>query len=234
MQEIKNIFEHIGGRFIIPFEKFVEKCNNIKAFIFDWDGVFNSGAKGESNSSNFSEIDSMGTNMLRFGLWLTNNQVPPVAIITGEENKIAINLTNREHFNEFYFNCKNKRLAFNDFIEKHNLKPNEVAFCFDDILDLSIAELCGLKFQVKRSASPLFDMYCINNNLSDYITSNNGANYAVREISELFLGTLNVYDKCLTHRISFDETYSKYLNERNNINPNIYYQQNNSFIKINN
>ena len=38
-------FENIGGTFITPADHLKEKLSKIKAYIFDWDGVFNNGSK---------------------------------------------------------------------------------------------------------------------------------------------------------------------------------------------
>ena len=43
-----------------------DRLDKIKAFVFDWDGVFNNGAKDSEGASPFNEVDAMGTNLLRF------------------------------------------------------------------------------------------------------------------------------------------------------------------------
>lgn len=214
--EIQELFEMQGGEFISSPAVIQEKLKKIKAYIFDWDGVFNSGTKGKSKSSHYSEVDAMGTNMLRFGYWLANNkELPIVSIITGESNSTAIHLSEREHFNHIYFNFKNKAVAFEHLLNIYNLKPEEVAFCFDDILDLSITKQCGLRFMVGRKGSPLFTQYGIKNCHIDYISGQQGGNFAIREISELILGLLNQYDHALDERIAFGNNYSEYLKQRN-------------------
>ena len=216
MVDIQEIFETQGGQFITPAIKIQEKLKNIKAYIFDWDGVFNTGTKGESKSSNYSEIDAMGTNMLRLGYWLANNkELPVVSIITGENNKMAVYLAEREHFNHVYFNFKNKAVAFEHLLNTFNLSPVEVAFCFDDILDFPITKSCGLKFMVGRKGSPLFNKYVIEKGYADYITGQQGGNFAIREITELILGLLGHYNKALDERSAFGQNYSDYLTQRN-------------------
>ena len=216
MEEIQKLFEKQGGEFISSPSFILEKLKNIKAYIFDWDGVFNSGTKGESKSSNYSEIDAMGTNMLRLGYWLANDkELPVVSIITGENNKMAIYLAEREHFNHIYFNFKNKAIAFEHLLTTFNLKPEEVAFCFDDILDFPITKKCGLKFMVGRKGSPLFNNYVIEKGYVDYITGQPGGNFAIREITELILGLLGQYNNALDERSAFGQNYTDYLQQRN-------------------
>ena len=43
---IFDIFTDLGATLVIPKEEFIEKTKKIKAFIFDWDGVFNDGLDG--------------------------------------------------------------------------------------------------------------------------------------------------------------------------------------------
>ncbi len=216
LEEITNLFEKQGGEFISPPSFIQEKLKGIKAFIFDWDGVFNSGTKGEGISSTYTEADSMGTNLLRFGYWLGNNQeLPIMAIITGENNQSAKKLAQREHFHHIYFKIPNKAIALEYLLNSHHLKNEEIAFCFDDVLDFPIAEKCGLRFMVRRDASPLFKQYAIENNLCDYITSQQGGNNAVREISDLILGLTGQINQVIKERTAFSELYTNYLTQRN-------------------
>jgi 3-deoxy-D-manno-octulosonate 8-phosphate phosphatase (KDO 8-P phosphatase) len=215
-EEIQHLFEGQGGEFVSPLSFIQERLKNIKAYIFDWDGVFNNGAKTDNAGSSYSEIDSMGTNLLRLAYWLSNNEnLPFIAIITGENNQTAIKLAEREHFNHIYFNFKNKIQAFGHFIKSFNLKPEEVAFLFDDVLDIPIARICGLRFMVNRKGSPLFDKFVKQNQYCDYLTGQAGGNNAVREISELVLGLLNQFEPALKERIDFSPQYAKYLEIRN-------------------
>ena len=111
MNSVQKIYETIGAEFLISAEEIVKKHTEIKAFIFDWDGVFNTGEKLGSGSSSFTEIDSMGTNMLRFSYYLQNKQNPITAIISGERNESAFYFSEREHFNSSYFKVLHKKIA---------------------------------------------------------------------------------------------------------------------------
>jgi 3-deoxy-D-manno-octulosonate 8-phosphate phosphatase (KDO 8-P phosphatase) len=64
--EIQEEFESIGGIFVHPLQTLIKKFKGIKAFVFDWDGVFNNAQKNENKSSTFNEADSMGTNLIRY------------------------------------------------------------------------------------------------------------------------------------------------------------------------
>jgi 3-deoxy-D-manno-octulosonate 8-phosphate phosphatase (KDO 8-P phosphatase) len=211
---IYQTFENLGAKFYHSPEVFAKKIATIRAYIFDWDGVFNDGSKTEIGSP-YSEIDSMGTNMLRFATWLQHKQVAATAIITGENNKPAFYLAQRERFQAVYFKFSSKQAAFTHFLEQNKLQASEVCFCFDDILDLSVAEQCGLRILVRRDASPLFLAYVEKNHLADYRTANIGGKFAVRELMELILGVQNIYDLVIQKRQYFDKDYQTYLATRN-------------------
>ncbi len=215
MQE--DIFRSNGGEFITPPKKLREKLLNIKALLFDWDGVFNSGEKGEIPSS-FNEVDSMGINMLRFGYYMISGQIPYTAIVTGETNQTAFKWARRERLNNVYFQVKHKADLIAQLKSEHNIEPDEVLFVFDDILDLSLAKEVGIHFLVNRKANPLFNAYCVKNNLCDYITYSSGSEHAIREISEVVLDSIGKYESTIEERILFDGIYRQFLNEKSLIN----------------
>ena len=211
---IQNLFTEIGGEFITPVEELTTKVGQIKAFIFDWDGVFNDGTKDDHGSSNFSEIDSMGINLLRFGWWLKTGQMPLLVIISGERNVRSFQLAKREHYDAAYFRIKHKIEALEHLLAQHNLKPEEVAFFFDDALDLSLAECCGVRIMVRHRGNPLFKKYVIENGLTDYITGSEGHQFAVREGCELLLGLQNVHDQTIRERRKYYPHYAQYYGQR--------------------
>lgn len=216
MTILEELFESIGGEFVTHAKQIRKKLLNTKAFIFDWDGVFNAGLKGEGIHSPYSEADSMGTNLLRFSYWLRTNKLPYVAIITGQENKSAFHMAKREHFHAVYYNFKYKMEALDHIEENYKISPKNIAFCFDDVLDLSIASKCGLKFMIRRDSSPLFSKYVKQKHLCDYISGSNAeSGHAIREIAELIMGLKGVYTKVLNERIAYTDNYQEYASIRN-------------------
>ena len=100
--EIERRFQGLGGVFLTPAAAMAARLPVIRALLYDWDGVFNIGMKGESIRSSFSEPDSMGSNMLRYALWRAQGRMPVCAIISGEYNPTARQFAMREHFHEVY------------------------------------------------------------------------------------------------------------------------------------
>ena len=216
---IKNVFT---GSFLTEPVALQEKLFKVKAYVFDWDGVFNNGTKDASGSSPFNEVDSMGVNMLRFNHYLRKGHNPVTAIITGENNSAEFTFAQREHFHAVYYNMKNKKDALLHLCNANNLEPHDVAYFFDDVLDLSIAEICGLRIMVNRTCNPLLLSLVHKNNLADYITAVDGNNNALREATELLIGLSGRYDDTIMQRVHYTEYYREYINARNTPVPSFY------------
>jgi 3-deoxy-D-manno-octulosonate 8-phosphate phosphatase (KDO 8-P phosphatase) len=215
MAEIKKKFTQNGGKFLVSTEKIAKEILKINVFIFDWDGVFNNGFKGSGRGSGFSEADAMGLNMLRFNHWRILRKAPLVFIISGENNKTAIEFAEREHLNAVYIQSLNKRNALQHISQTYGVSHNEMAFVFDDILDLGACSLCKLAFCVRRKASPMFRDYIIKKKICHYITGLEGGKNAVREIAELIIGLTGQYVETISKRIEFEKEYKQYLSQRN-------------------
>jgi 3-deoxy-D-manno-octulosonate 8-phosphate phosphatase (KDO 8-P phosphatase) len=208
-------FEALGGVFVTPAAALAEKLERVRGLIFDWDGVFNAGTKGQGAASTYSEPDSMGTNLLRFALWRAHREVLPVAaVISGAENPSAREFAEREHFHAVYTGVKDKRWAADALGARHGLAPAELIAVFDDVNDLGFAARCGIRVLVRRDGSPLTRDYAVSQRRCDYVTAQSGDRYAVREICELLLGLLGAFEAVAQLRLAWDEEYRRYFAAR--------------------
>lgn len=222
MSHLTQLFTEIGGDFVLSEAALIEKLKHIKAFVFDWDGVFTNGEKDQALQSRFNEVDSMGTNLLRFSYYLHYQQLPLMAIISGEKNSAAFTFVNREQFHHSYSKFANKQEAAKHFCHLYNITPSQICFVFDDVLDLSLAEMCGVRIFIKRSSNPLLNEYVMKHRLADYITSSQSGHFAVREACELLIGLSGNFEETVTERKNFSESYATYLAHRKAIVP-VYY-----------
>jgi 3-deoxy-D-manno-octulosonate 8-phosphate phosphatase (KDO 8-P phosphatase) len=222
MLTIRQAASHFKGRFYTEPEAIAGRLDRIKAFVFDWDGVFNGGEKHEDGSSPFNEVDAMGTNLLRFNHHLRNGKQAITAIITGENNKAALRFANREHFHAVYCSIKYKATALDHLCRAYGISDKEVAFVYDDVLDFSIASRCGLRIMVNRACNPLMIQWAESLNFIDYLTAADGANYALRESIEMLMGVSGRYEDTLSERAQFTERYQEYLTERNQTEPKFF------------
>ncbi|MBL7933647.1 MAG: phosphatase [Bacteroidia bacterium] len=230
MTELENLYGVIGGRFITPAAEIQDRLKNIKAFVFDWDGVFNNGQKTNSGGSCFSEVDSMGANLLRFSHYLKHGNMPLSAIISGEKNETAFYFSKREGFRYSYFKVPHKLEALKSLCEKEKLKPEEVAYFFDDVLDIPIAELCGIRIMVNHKVNPLLINYFKKHKLVDYLTSGTGSQYAVREACELLMGLNGNFDDVITGRKDNSRQYQDYIEMRRKIMTDFFTMENGKIV----
>ncbi len=211
MSHITELFLKGGGLFNTSEAEIIEKLRKIKAFVFDWDGVFTNAGKDHNLDSKFSEADSMGTNLLRFSYYLNNGQIPLTAIISGEKNTAAFTFVDRERFHYSYSKFANKMQAVHHLCALNNIQPHQICFVFDDVLDLGLAEICGLRIFIPRKSNPLFNEYVTRHQLADYVTGATSGEHAVREASELLIGLNGNYNEVITGRKNFSEQYTSYL-----------------------
>lgn len=222
MQANLSIEDYFKGEFITSYLTIKQKLKQVKALMFDWDGVFNDGQKNISGHSGFSEIDSMGINLMRFSHYLLNKRMALTAIVTGENNELAFSYAKREHLSAVYYKMANKEKALMHFCNQHGISPTEVLFVFDDVLDLSAAKYAGIRMMVGRASNPLLIEYAVQNRMVDYVTANDGSNYAMREVCELVMALSNNYNSVIENRIKFSDVYAAYLNERNHGATNLF------------
>ena len=206
--------KHHDERLINGRDATVQRLSSIKAVICDWDGVFNDGFKDAEGGSPFSEVDSMGVNLLRFALWLRKEELPYSAIITGQHNLFAERFAQREHLHGVYMGFTHKPEAFDRFLAQHGLKPDEVLFIFDDVLDLPLAERCGLRVLIGHRATELFQRTCIQRGMVDIHINLGGGHHGLREACELLVQLLGNWERVIDHRVAFDATYQRYLTAR--------------------
>ena len=222
MSHLTQIFTEIGGELILPEASLLEKIKHIKAFVFDWDGVFTDAGKDHLLQSRFNEADSMGTNLLRFSYYLHHKILPTTAVISGEKNSAAFTFIDRERFHASYSKFANKIDAAKHLCATHHISLKEIAYVFDDVLDLNLADECGLRIFIPRNANPLFNEYVLKHHLADYTTGSAGGNGAVREACELMIGLNGNYEQVITERANFSNIYKSYLDLRKATTP-IYY-----------
>jgi 3-deoxy-D-manno-octulosonate 8-phosphate phosphatase (KDO 8-P phosphatase) len=210
-----------GLRTTAPEPELLRRLSRTKAVLFDWDGVFNDGFKDAEGGSPFSEVGSMGVNLLRFALWLRNGHLPKAAVITGQHNPYAERFAQRERLHGVYMGFTNKPEAFDAFLAQHGLQADEVAFFFDDVLDLPVAARCGLRVMIGSPVTAWLVEQAIARGEVDLITANSGGNNGLREATDAVLALLANGAGVIDHRVKYSDTYQRYLGERHAVVPEI-------------
>lgn len=220
--EVESLFSGLGASFFLPIEELQRRLKGVRAFVFDWDGVFNRGEKGEGSASTFSEPDSMGTNLLRYAYWRARGELPVCAVVSGAHNLTARSFAQREHFNAAYCGFRDKATAFQSLEMTHSLKHEEIAYVFDDANDFSAAQDCALRFLVRRDASPLLREYAVTAGLVDYVTAARSGEYPVREVAELLIAALGGYPDAYSSRHHYDLQYQEYFSARQSVETGLF------------
>lgn len=201
---IEDVFVQIGGQFYTSAYKIQTRLKDIKAYVFDWDGVFNSARKGADQLSDYSEVDSMGIKMLRFAHFLMHKNMAYVAIFDEKEGSQGKGFAKRDSFDEAYTNLKDKRKALSHFCEKHNISPDNVVYVYDDVMDVGVAAEVSVRLAVGRDDSPVFREFLKTHKLADYRSGSTGGKHAVREHCELLLMLLNKHHEVIERMSTCD------------------------------
>ena len=93
-------------------------------------------------------------------------------------------------------------------------RAEEVAFFFDDVLDLPVAERCGLRVLLGHRATHQFQRTTEARGAADVIIPFAGGHHGLREACELLISLWGNWEEVVDHRARFSETYQRYLAER--------------------
>ena len=155
----------------------LEKASKIKLIIFDVDGVLTDGRlffgdDGQEYKA-FHSRDGHGMKMLK-------NSGVEVGIITGRTSKVVEHRMANLGIEHVYQGKLEKLPAFEELIEKLGVKPQEVAYVGDDVVDLPIMLRVGLAVAV-ADAHELVIKH------SHWQTAHGGGQGAARDVCELIM-----------------------------------------------
>lgn len=152
-------------------------AKNIKCIIFDIDGVLTNGTLFFDNDGEeykaFNSHDGHGLRMLlECGL--------QAAIITGRKSRVVEHRMHDLGIELVFQGYRDKRPAFLKLLEKTSLKPDQIAYMGDDVIDLPVMTQVGMAIAV-QNAHPFVLQH------ADYVTDKSGGDGAAREAIEFIL-----------------------------------------------
>ena len=155
-------------------KNFKEILPDVKAFIFDVDGVL-SGSQVLLHPSG----EPMRTVNIKDGyaLQLAVKKGYPIAIITGGNTRAVRIRFKRLGIKDVYMKSSEKIHDFEDFINKHKLEPKDIMYMGDDIPDYPVMKKCGIPVCPADAAPEI-------KSISVYISDKNGGDGCVRDIME--------------------------------------------------
>ncbi|MBI5144389.1 MAG: HAD-IIIA family hydrolase [Candidatus Omnitrophica bacterium] len=162
----------------------VERLKRIKLLIVDIDGVMTDGRIIYSiygDELKFFDVQD------GFGITLLNRVGIKTVIITAKKSRIVKMRAKDLKVAKAYQGYSDKIIPFNKILKKFKVKPDEICFIGDDLIDLPLLKRVGLAVAVPNAVDEI-------KSSTHYITSKTGGRGAVREICDLLLKSQNKWD----------------------------------------
>ena len=155
-------------------KSYKEIMNDITTFIFDVDGVLTDGSVHITETGEMQRIMNIRDG---FAMKAALESGYNVCIISGGNNSgVRIRLENLG-IKEIHLSAPDKVITFNEYLEKYDLKAENVLYMGDDIPDYHVMKLVGLS-TCPQDAVPEIKA------ISGYISHVNGGRGAVRDVIE--------------------------------------------------
>ncbi|NIJ45573.1 3-deoxy-D-manno-octulosonate 8-phosphate phosphatase (KDO 8-P phosphatase) [Wenyingzhuangia heitensis] len=154
-----------------------ELLNDVKAFIFDVDGVLTNGMV-----TIFPNGELVRNMNIKDGYALKTavDAGFPVCIISGGSNEGVRTRLQGLGLTEIHLGVHDKINKYQEILEKHNLTPSEIVYMGDDIPDYPVMELVGMPC-APQDAVPEIKA------ISKYVSPIKGGEGCVRDIIEQVL-----------------------------------------------
>lgn len=147
---------------------------NIKAFVFDVDGVFTDGSvylmPDASMCRTMNVLDG-------YAVVKARKYNYPICVITGGDDPMVRNRINYLGITDYYAKIGNKLQKFEEFKAKYNLQNEEILTMGDDIPDMEMMKISGISACPENSVAEIKLM-------SDYVSPIQGGKGAVRDVIE--------------------------------------------------
>lgn len=164
-----------------------KKARNIKAILFDVDGVLtNGGIIYDDNGIEYKQYnvkDGQIISPLRELGFI-------IGAITGRNSQVVKNRCVELKIDFHKHGIKNKLTEYNNFKSIYNLKDKEVAYIGDDIIDLSILVKCGLSVTPSDARKYMKESV-------DIVTKSKGGDGVFRDVADYILDSQQLLDQLL-------------------------------------
>jgi 3-deoxy-D-manno-octulosonate 8-phosphate phosphatase (KDO 8-P phosphatase) len=150
------------------------KLKDIKAFIFDCDGVLTDGRVTLLPSG--EQVRTMNTRD-GYALQLAVKKGYTVAIISGGSSAAVKSRMAKLGVHDVYLGCHDKVTALKELIHIYSLDPTQILYMGDDLPDYEVMQEVGLPTCPDNAAQEI-------KKLSDYISHKKGGDGCVRDVIE--------------------------------------------------
>jgi len=156
---------------------FKEDLRNIKAFVFDVDGVFTDGQIYLDPSGEFVRSVNMKDG---YAVAYALKQGYTIGIISGGSSDAMKKRFQYLGITDIYLGSRDKVNDFEDFYFKYGLKPEEILYMGDDLPDYEVMQIAGLATCPSDAAEEI-------KAISKYISTFPGGRGCVRDVIEQVL-----------------------------------------------
>ncbi len=153
---------------------YLPKLKDIKAFVFDVDGVFTDGSVYLLPDKNMSRVMSV---LDGYAVVQAIKQNYIIGIITGGNDPMVQNRMEYLGIKDYYPKSSHKVSDYENFKAKYNLQDSEILMMGDDIPDIGIMRLTAISACPANSVAEV-------KAISDYISPVYGGKGAVRDVIE--------------------------------------------------
>jgi 3-deoxy-D-manno-octulosonate 8-phosphate phosphatase (KDO 8-P phosphatase) len=153
---------------------FKEMLGKVKAFVFDIDGVLSSSAVNIDETGELIRTSNVKDGyILKYAV----KKGFIIGIISGGFGENAVKRFQKLGITDIVIKSKRKMIDMENFLERHNLKYEDILYMGDDIPDLEIMQKVGLPCCPNDAAVEIKEA-------SVYISKLNGGEGCVRDIVE--------------------------------------------------
>lgn len=152
----------------------LEKLKSITTFVFDVDGVLTNGSLLLLDDGQMARQMNIRDG---YALQLAIKKGYRVLVISGGSSEAVRTRLNRLGVIDVFLPVDNKSEVFMEYMNKHQLKKEEILFMGDDMPDLEVMQLAGLPCCPADAASDIMA-------ISVYISPASGGMGCVRDVIE--------------------------------------------------
>ena len=147
---------------------------NIKAFVFDVDGVFTDGSVYLMPDGSMCRVMNV---LDGYAVVKARKHNYPICVITGGDDPMVRNRINYLGITDYYAKIGDKLEKFEAFKKKYNLQNEEILTMGDDLPDIPMMSISGISACPENSVAEI-------KLISDYISPIQGGKGAVRDVIE--------------------------------------------------
>ncbi|MDD5247172.1 MAG: HAD-IIIA family hydrolase [Candidatus Omnitrophica bacterium] len=158
-------------------ESVLSKVKKIRLLLLDVDGVLTDGRiiyDSRGRDSKFFDVHD------GLGVYLLYKAGIKTILVTAKASRAILPRARDMRIEEVYADVSPKSLVLEKILKKYRLKPDELCFVGDDLVDLPLLKRVGFPVAVFNACPEV-------KRAANYITIRQGGRGAVREVAELIL-----------------------------------------------